>query len=275
MREFRMKNRVLKFKNKLIFTIFFTTMIGTVFITFAEAEKWEKTELDIEATGVIIPEHEFIGYFDSNRIYTVVGAIKNYESFSVIPTIIINIEDEHKRISKVLEYVPISPSKELPFKIKFPEVKSSNPILNKPEIYFIASEKKSNPSEVIYDETLVQHDDGHLTGRVINNGNEPIHNLKIFAIIHGPEHETLDMAQNIEMIAKLDPGEIRNFSMYPDPSISSQVFYYSCFAVTDSFVRPVYSERNGEKFYFRYDSGTWYTDPQFNEKGTELFYVDA
>ena len=58
--------------------------------------------------------------------------------------------------------------------------------------------------------------------------------------------------------------------MYPDPSINSEISYYSCFAVTDSFVRPVYTERNGEKFYFRYDSGSWYTAPQFNDNGTEL-----
>ena len=32
----------------------------------------------------------------------------------------------------------------------------------------------------------------------------------------------------------------------------------------------MYAERNGEKFNFRYDSGSWYYDAQFNEKGTEL-----
>ena len=30
------------------------------------------------------------------------------------------------------------------------------------------------------------------------------------------------------------------------------------------------SERNGEIFYFRYDSGTWFTAPQFNDIGTEM-----
>jgi hypothetical protein len=74
----------------------------------------------------------------------------------------------------------------------------------------------------------------------------------------------------MEFIEKIEPGQIMNFSMYPDPSITSDVYYYSCFAVTDSFVRPVYTERNGERFYFRYDSGSWYTAPQFNEEGTEL-----
>ena len=206
-------------------------MLVSLFVTFADAEKWEENEKDVKDSGVIIPEHEFVGYTDSNGIYTVVGAIKNYESFPVTPTVIISIEDGWQIVSRSIEYVPVLPSNELPFKIKFPEVKSSKPILNTPEISYVMSEKKPISVEVVYDETLVQYDDGHLTGRLINNGNETVHNIKVFAIIHGFNHETLDMGQNIELIEKLDPGEVGNFSMYPDPSVDEQVFYYSCFTV--------------------------------------------
>ena len=44
-------------------------------IQFARAEVW-------------IPENEFVGYFDSNGIYTVVGTIKNSEESGIIPTVI-------------------------------------------------------------------------------------------------------------------------------------------------------------------------------------------
>ena len=259
----------MKYQNKIIFSSFLVFFIFSLF-SYVEAEKWEKSEEPVIDSGVTIPKHEFVGYYDSNGVYTVVGAIKNNERFTVIPTIIINIQDEKQTFTRSLEYVPITPSNELPFKIKFPEVIGMQPILKEPEISYVLTEKNPLNIEVIYDETLIQHDDGHITGRIINNGNQTIYNVKVYAIIHGFEHETLDMAQNMKWIEKLEPGQIQNFSMYPDPSVAEEVFYYSCFAVTDSFVKPLNSERNENKFYFRYDSTSWYTDPQFNQEGTEL-----
>ena len=260
----------MKITTNLIIPVCLTFMILIFGLNGINAEQWQEKGPEESKTGVFIPDHEFIGYYDSNDIYTVVGAIKNQEEFAVIPNIVIIIEDDKEIISRTLEFVPISPSKELPFVVKFPDVTSPTPILMEPEISFVPTKDNPINVEVIYDETLVQHEDGHLTGRIINNGTEPVFNVKVFAVIHGMQHETLDIGQNLEFIDSIDPGEVREFSMYPDPSVTAEVFYYSCFAVTDSFVRPVYSERNGEKFYFRYDSGSWYTAPQFNEIGTEL-----
>jgi len=227
------------------------------FVQYAIAEVW-------------IPENEFVGYFDSNGIYTVVGTIKNSEQSGVIPTVIINIQDDEKTITKSFEYPPIEPIKDLPFKVKFPEINSEFPELKNPEVTFTHTEKKPVNVQVLYDKTLKKHEDGHLTGRIINNGATTVYNVKVFAIIHGFE-QVLDMGQNIGMIDKMEPGEIRNFTMYPDPSITSEISYYSCFIPTDSTIVPVYTKRNDEKFYFRYDSGSWYYDAKFNDEGTELF----
>lgn len=254
----------------LAISICLVAFVGISFTIFVEAEQLEKTSEDVEISGVTIPKNEFTGYFDSKGVYTVVGAIKNREQFPIIPTVVINIEDNHKIISKTLEYVPISPSKDLPFKIKISEVKGLNPILLEPKISYVFTEKEPLNVEVIYDKTLVTHDDNHLTGRIINKGNEIIYNIKVFALVHGLKYETLDTAENIELIERLAPGEIHEFTMYPDPSIISEAHYYSCFAITDSFVRPLSAQRNEKMFYFRYDSGSWYTAPEFNEEGTEL-----
>ncbi len=121
---------------------------------------------------VWIPEDEFTSYFDANGVYTVIGAIKNSEEFPVIPTVLINIQNDEMIISKSFEYVTIFPSKELPFKIKFPEITGKFPILKIPVISFIPTEKTPLKVEVIYDDTLVKHKDGHLTGRIINNGDQ-------------------------------------------------------------------------------------------------------
>ena len=82
----------------MIFSICFTIFILIFFITPISAEKWEKIEGEDEISGVVIPEHEYVGYFDSNGVYTVIGAIKNHEPLPVIPTITIIIKDSQQTI---------------------------------------------------------------------------------------------------------------------------------------------------------------------------------
>ena len=58
--------------------------------------------------------------------------------------------------------------------------------------------------------------------------------------------------------------------MYPDPSITDEIFYYSCFAPVDTTVIPITTKKNGGDFDFRYDSGAWYYAATFDEAGTTL-----
>ncbi len=244
---------------------FFLTPL--VFTSSANAEEWNSKDLS-KHSGVWIPENEFTAFFDASGQYTVVGAIKNSEDFPVIPTITINIEDGKKMISESFEHVPILPSKEMPFKIKFPEITSKSPILLEPEISYVRTEKTPLEVEVIYDETLVTHEDGHLTGRIINKGNSTVYNIKVFAVIHGFD-KVLDVGQNIEMIEKMEPGEIQNFSMYPDPSITDEVYYYSCFAIGDPVVL-LNTKRNGEQYIIRILSLHTISNPEFDDEGRNL-----
>ena len=48
--------------------------ISLVFLQHANAEVW-------------IPDNEFGGYFDSNDVYTVTGAVKNTQNVAIVPTI--------------------------------------------------------------------------------------------------------------------------------------------------------------------------------------------
>ena len=218
---------------------------------------------------VFIPAHEYLGYFDSQGIYTVVGNVKNENNFAVIPTITISVIDNEKIFSKSIKHVPIGPQKEIPFKIKFPEITGNNPILRQAQLSYEKTNKETIPIEVLYDKTLIKHEDGHLTGRIQNIGEKTIHFPKIFAVVHGHER-VLDIVQNIEFIDKINPGEILEFSMYPDPSITEEVFYYSCFAPMDTSVVPITTKKNNGNFDFRYDSGAWYSAAKFDEDGTTL-----
>lgn len=218
---------------------------------------------------VYVPLHEYLGYFDSNGIYTVVGNVKNTNDFGIVPTITVSVIDDSKTVSKTINHVPLGPGKEIPFKIKFSELLSNTPVLVNPEITFQKVITHDIPIQILYDKTLVKHNDGHITGRIQNMGDQTIFYPKIYAVVHGYEN-VLDITQNIEFIEKIEPGEILDFSMYPDPAIIEDVFYYSCFAPVDTTVIPVTAKKDGGDFDFRYDSGAWYSAAKFDETGTTL-----
>ncbi len=218
---------------------------------------------------VFIPSHEYLGYFDSDGIYTVVGNVKNENSFAVIPTITVSVLDDENVLSKTIKHVPLGAGKEIPFKIKFFEVAGNTPILLPSELSYEKTTKNPIPIEILYDKTLIKHKDGHITGRIQNTGQDTVYFPKIYAVVHGYER-VLDIVQNIEFIAKIEPGEILEFSMYPDPSVTQDVFYYSCFAPVDTTVTPITTKKNGGVFDFRYDSGAWYSSAKFDDEGTTL-----
>lgn len=218
---------------------------------------------------ILIPEQEYFGYFDYQGLYTVGGNVKNQNDYAVIPTIFVSVIDGENTFTKIILHVPIPPNTDIPFKIKFPEVKGNSPILLKAEFKFVKTQKEPITIEILYDKTLIKHDDGHVTGKIHNSGNQTILNPKILAIAHGHE-KVLDVVNNIAYIEKIEPNEILDFSMYPDPSITDDIFYYSCYAPVDTTVIPVTTKKNGGDFDFRYDSGAWYHDAKFNEDGTTL-----
>lgn len=219
---------------------------------------------------VFIPSNEYTGYYDSQGVYTVVGNVKNQNDFALIPTITISVVDDQTTITKKFNHVPIPAMTDIPFKLKFPEIKNDNPILLEADLKYAKTEKSSVPIQIIYDKTLVTHEDGHVTGRIQNIGNQTVYNPKIFAIVHGNENSILDVVQNIESIEKIKPDEILDFAMYPDPSVSEPVSFYSCFAPVDTTVVPITTKKNDGQFDFRYDSGAWFSSAQFNDDGTEM-----
>lgn len=244
-------------RNSLLVLGFFLSLLLIPQFSFAE---------------VFIPTNEYVGYFDSNGIYTVVGNVKNDLDFDIIPTISISVKDDSEIFSKTIQHVPLSSGAEIPFKIKFPEVLGPSPILMPAEISFEKTKTNLIPIDVIYDETLIVHEDGHLTGRVINSGSETISDFKIFAVIHGFNDETLDMGQNVSPVMEMKPGEIREFTMYPDPKFVSKVWYYSCFAIGQESIIVLNVPRNNDTFKIRYDSDILLSYPEFNSQGTSLSF---
>jgi len=237
---------------------FFSLLIlGLITSQFASAEVW-------------IPENEFVGYFDYDGIYTVVGAVKNSEEYAVVPTVEIKIQDGGGIVSESYTLPAANPSKDIPFKIKFSQVSSENPILEKPSVTFVTTTKEISGIEVVYDKTLVKHSDGHTSGFIINNGVLPAYGIKVYALIHGEGGKLIDVGKSVKTIEKIEPGEKKEFSIYPDPSVASQVRYYSCFAIGDDNIIPMFVMREDKKFEFRYESGAYFDNLKFDDEKNTL-----
>ncbi|HWY33654.1 MAG TPA: hypothetical protein VNX68_03345 [Nitrosopumilaceae archaeon] len=162
-------------------SIFFVGLfaIGLVFFHYANAEVW-------------IPDNEFGGYFDSNGVYTVIGAVKNTQNVSIVPTITINIKDNEKIISNSYTLSIVDTLKDIPFKIKIPQIESKNAILEKPDVNFVLAKHNSTNIQVIYGSTLVKHADGHTSGVIINNDTVSAYGVKVYAVIYGKDGKFLD-----------------------------------------------------------------------------------
>ncbi|HSA98148.1 MAG TPA: peptidase [Candidatus Nitrosotenuis sp.] len=220
---------------------------------------------------VLIPDEEFTGYFDSDGIYTIAGVVKNKENYAITPHVDLAVSDNGKTIRIGQDLPSVAANKDMPFKVRLTQVSSKNVTLQTPAVTFGPSVLPP-PSEihVIYDKTLVRHDDGHVTGRIINDGNSTKYAIKVYAAIHGQNNKFLDAGTNVEKIDKIEPGQTVSFSIYPDPSVASDVNYYSCFNIGDETIIPLHATRNGERFDFRYDSTASFTVNGFDEAGTRL-----
>ncbi len=181
------------------------------------------------SANVWIPDNEFLGYYDSNGTYTVVGAVKNTETVPIIPSITINVKDGDKEISDNYTLSIVNSQKDIPFKIKILEVQGKNATLETPQVSFVTSSHDALDIDIIYDRTLIKHPDGHTSGFILNNDTSPAYGVRVYAVIYGKDGKVLDTGKSIETIEKLEPGQKIAFSMYPDPQRASKVSYYSLF----------------------------------------------
>ena len=240
-------------------SIFFLGLFATGLVSFqhANAEVW-------------IPDNEFGGYFDSNGIYTVIGAVKNTQNVAIIPTITINIKDNENMISNSYTLSIVDASKDIPFKIKIPQVESKNAILEKPNVNFVLAKHSATNIQVIYDITLVKHTDGHTSGFIINNDIVSAYGVKVYAVIYGKDGKFLDTGKSIETITEMKPGEKREFIMYPDSLLASKVSYYSCFAIGEDPTLTLSVSKGGNRVDFTYLTAANLGDAKFDDSQNSL-----
>ena len=218
---------------------------------------------------VYIPDHEYVGFYDHDGVYTVIGGVKNTEMYPVIPTVSVSVNDDGYMFYDEYRFSPIMPAQMLPMKIKLPQITSENPTLEPPKISFEITEYKFQGGYVLYDDSLILHDDGHMTGKIKNAGEQTFENFRIYALIKDKNENILDVASS-QKFDLMKPGDTLDFEMIPHPKIADKINLYSCFAFGEAEIFPLNAERNGEQYTFRYESGAWMTDGEFNPEGTEL-----
>ena len=218
---------------------------------------------------VYIPDHEYVGFYDHDGVYTVIGGVKNNEMYPVIPTITVNVNDDGNVFSQEYEFSPVMPAQMLPLKLKLTQITSENPVLEPPQISYKQTEYKFKGGYVLYDNSLILHDDGRMTGKIKNAGDETFQDFRIYALIKDQNEKILGVASSQKFVL-MKPGNILEFEMVPHPKIADEINLYSCFAFGDDAIFPLNAERNSEQYTFRYESGAWFTDSEFNPEGTEL-----
>ena len=218
---------------------------------------------------VYIPDHEYVGFYDHDGIYTVIGGVKNNEMYPVIPTITVSVNDGGNVFSQEYKFSPVMPAQMLPLKLKLPQITSENPVLEPPQISYTRTEYKFEGGYVLYDNSLILHDDGSMTGKIKNAGDNTFQNFRVYALIKDQNEKILDVASS-QRFAIMHPGEILEFEMIPDPKIFNKIDLYSCFAFGDESILPLNADRNGEQYTFRYESGVAFMNSKFNSDSTEL-----
>lgn len=223
---------------------------------------------------VYIPEKEYKGYFSSQGLYTVVGKVISTENTPVKPTIHLTIMDNNNIINKSIEWAPImnvpSLSREMPFKIIVPEVKSKDPKIEFINATFKYINRKPIAVVALYDNTLNIYND-HVSGKVINLGNETVYNIRLYAGAHALDGSWLDTSIS-EIIDELKPGESKPFTLYIDPIFYGQAGYYSCFAPSDPFVLNLTTTRNNIPFEVYSESVMWLYNSRFDNN---ILYINS
>ena len=223
---------------------------------------------------VLVHSNEFAGYFDSDGFYTVFGSVRNMENQPVLAKVQVTVKSGDNTFSENNILPVIYPSKDMPFKFKFPQITIGNPILESPKISYILTNSEPLNLEVNYDTTLQRHPDGHLTGFITNTGNDTRYNVNVYALVHNKNNEFLDEVQSIQSIPKINPGNKAEFIMYPDPTVAKQVTYYSCFIPgTDNSIE-LWTQMKDKKFYFSVLSIVYFTNQKFNENDNSIS-IDA
>ncbi|MYJ27309.1 MAG: hypothetical protein F4097_00830, partial [Cenarchaeum sp. SB0672_bin_9] len=132
------------------------------------------------AAEVYVPDDEYTSYVDANGIYTIVGNVKNQSPTGISTAVTVSVTDGYATYTGMIQHNFIPANSELPFKVKIPQVPppyDGDVILLDPQLEYNVTAGHMPQISVIYDEMLVLHANGTLSGFIVNNGNYTINDV--------------------------------------------------------------------------------------------------
>ena len=201
---------------------------------------------------------ETASYTDSAGAYAVVGAVMNEGESWQAARVHVSAGGQ----SGTAHLPPVAPGSEMPFKVRLAVPPGAGP--PSVSLEHEAADPPAARARVMYDGTLVVHQDGRQSGRVVNTGAEPLRGVRVYALAHAADGRVLDAAQ--ARVSEALPGEPITFEMFADPAVSADS--YSCFAVGEPTVVEYAADRMGEPYRFRYDSAAWLAYARFDDGRT-------
>lgn len=234
-------------------------------------------QADVWVDGAERGGHDPAGFFARGGAeYVVAGVVKSSEARPAAPVVTVTVDGAGWSASRTFAMPGIAAGGELPFRVALPVPGGAGAAMRPDHAArvdgFSAGAHVGAPAgaAVVYDRTLRVHEDGTVTGRIYNAGDAEIPGVLVVAVAHGRAHEVLDVVASDGPVGPIPPGGHAHFEMGPDPSVGSDVWYYSCFGLGDPGIVVLRPMRNGEPFPMRYATGVLLSHPSFDEAGETL-----
>ena len=106
---------------------------------------------------------------------------------------------------------------------------SDTPKLEPYEITYNLTDHVFKGGYILYNDSLVLHSDGSMTGQIKNSSDETFHDFRIYALIKDENEMILDVATS-QKFDFMYPDEILDFEMIPNPKIADRIFCFKNFS---------------------------------------------
>ncbi|HXG07652.1 MAG TPA: hypothetical protein VNI77_10045 [Nitrososphaera sp.] len=187
-------------------------------------------------------------FIDSEGRQNVIGTVRNYGQLPV--QVIVGVQASNGKTYESPTYGRVIwPLTDSPFKIILDKgITAGEPFLREvKEVYDVPN---YNTMLVLNYSSMAVGEERAFMGTISNTGPFEVYNVSVFAGIHSPDHKFQLDAVRSNIIPVIRPGEEVEFSALPDPTIKSDMFYYSCAGL--DYDNPITTIRAGEGTFISY-----------------------
>lgn len=165
-------------------------------------------------------------FIDSEGRQNIIGTVRNFGEVPV--QVIVGVQTTDGNTQEAPTYGrTIWPLTDSPFKIVLEEgVGAGEPFIK--EVKEVDDTPNYNAMLVLNYSSMAVGEERAFVGTIRNTGPFDVYNVSVFAGIHSPDHKLQLDSVRSNIIQVIKAGEEVEFRALPDPTITSDMFYYSC-----------------------------------------------